>query len=114
MALLIGPLGILSSPDTLGPWTWVANPLLLAAWICTFLRRRVLALPPAIAALGLACSFLSAKTIMMNEGGAHYPIERAGNAYWLWLASMAIAIAAAAFAARSEPPPLPVSQNRSI
>jgi len=80
---------------TLGLASWLANPLLVAAWICCLLNRcRVAAFLSGIA-LTLILGFPAVDEVPFGPKGADVPVLRLGGGYWLWLASAAIAFAGA-------------------
>ena len=83
--LMIGWMGILD-----GVVAWMANPLLLAAWISYFNRRhRVTAATSILAALFML-SFLFVSSVPASGGGRTSNIH-AGWGYWLWVASAVLA-----------------------
>jgi hypothetical protein len=90
LTLLTGWLGV-----TIGGFSWLANPLLGAAWLCLLLKRDVRAAFAAGAATILASAFFFQSSIVVDEAGTVGRISGVGRGYWLWLASMAIALAAA-------------------
>ncbi len=92
--------GVLALGDNPANMAWLANPLLLAAWIATWMGRRVPAFIVGFAALVLAVSFSFAKTVIANEAGIASSVTGLRLGYWLWLASMATACAAALLAGR--------------
>ena len=93
--LLIGWVGVFG-----GVVAWLANPALLMAWIFTFSRyRRAEAVICALAALGLALSFLSVKEIDVDEAGNHAKIISYALGYWLWVGSIVMACAGSMVAA---------------
>lgn len=82
----------------LGHSSWFANPLLLASWIAALFSRRLPALILALAAIGLAGSFMFETTVITNEAGMANPVTGLREGYWLWLASIGMAVIAAFFA----------------
>jgi hypothetical protein len=72
---------------------WLANPLVLAAWILSFKRMNLMAVGAACAALTLSALFLLGHEVPVNEAGGISPRQH-GPGYDFWLASMAIALAA--------------------
>jgi len=80
--------------------TWLANPLLLLAWILIVLGRRIPAAVSAVAALAVSASFLAADKVIVNDGGFELMMTGVRLAYWLWLVSMAIALVAALLCAK--------------
>ena len=95
--LLFGALALGDNPANMA---WLANPLLLAAWIAAWMGRRGPAFIVGFAALVLAVSFSFAKTVIANEAGIASSVTGLRLGYWLWLASMAVSCAAAALAGR--------------
>lgn len=95
--LLFGALALGDNPANLA---WLANPLLLVAWIATWLGRRALAVIAGLAALALAVSFFFAGTVITNEAGIANPVTGMRLGYWLWLASGAMASVAALLAGK--------------
>jgi hypothetical protein len=80
---------------------WLANPILLVAWllIATALRREttartVAALLVSSLALLVAANFLPPVGIVDNEGGVAVGVTSRAAGYWLWLVSMVAAFAA--------------------
>jgi hypothetical protein len=65
---------------------WMANPILMFAWILIFKQKRLAWLFALLSFLA-AASFLGFDTVLVNEAGTHEPIEMFGPGYWLWLAS---------------------------
>ena len=85
--LIFGPLGLLASPTN---WTWLANPILLAAWMMLAVQARILSAPLSLAAFVIAISFLFQREIMTNEAGILFPITGYRIGYWIWLSSIAV------------------------
>jgi hypothetical protein len=89
--LLIGWLGVL-----VGVFAWLANPLLMIAWILTLLgRHRLVAVGCALAAITFSLSFLLHDDIMANEVGGRSAITEIAPGYWLWNLSILCVIFAA-------------------
>jgi hypothetical protein len=89
--LLIGWLGVFD-----GMFAWLANPLLLVAWVFTAVgRSRTSAVSCAIVALGFSLSFLVHNDILTDEGGGRSAITEYGWGYWLWNMSIVLEVAAA-------------------
>jgi len=77
-----------------GTWaniTWLANPLLVLAWI-GFISDRKSSLVFSIIAFCLSLSFLGCKEITQNEAGSSSNINGYYIGYWLWLSSALILI----------------------
>jgi hypothetical protein len=91
---------------------WLANPLLLAAWILLLLRwpRGIWPLVFAVAALALALSFLRVDDLMVDEAGGRAMVTGYGPGYWVWMSSMLVACVAALLKPRFEPSSIPVAQ----
>ena len=85
--LLFGPLGMLLSSTN---WTWVANPILLAAWIMLGVGARILSAVLSLAAFVIAISFMFQLEIMTNASGHLFAVTCYRFGYWLWLSSMAV------------------------
>jgi hypothetical protein len=86
--LLVGWIGFID-----GFSAWLANPVLLIAWIMALLRPRLVSPVFAIGALVLALGFMRHEDILINEGGGRARIVGYGLGYWLWIASMGAALA---------------------
>lgn len=82
-ALLFGPIGLAA-----GHFSWIANPLLLFAWLSRASGGRI-SFFLALLAFGFAASFLFGHTIAEGSAGM-YPY-RAGVGYIAWLAGIALA-----------------------
>ncbi|PYK90588.1 MAG: hypothetical protein DME35_05490 [Verrucomicrobia bacterium] len=89
--LLIGPIGVLY-----GIYEWLANPVLLAAWIFSFLGKNKIALLLGIAASALMAAFLFRHTIMASEAPTYAKVTGYAAGYWLWLTSAVLMIVGAA------------------
>lgn len=80
---LVGILGIFTGGAGL---TWLANPLLFAAWI--FWKEDLrFSLWASTLATALSFSFLAFDTIMVDEAGNYSEIISYQAGYWLWLSS---------------------------
>ena len=92
--LLMGWIQVLSVGDQ-GPFVafaWLANPLVIVAWILSFQRKNKAAIASAGSALVLSISFLLGRHVMTDEAGiGGYSPQQHGPAYDFWLASIAIA-----------------------
>jgi hypothetical protein len=98
MAFLLGPLAMLSFQ-----FGWLANPLLVAAWVTLHKRKYKAALITAGLAVALALSFLLYPDIT-GAGANRYPYT-ALSGYYIWLASMTyVAIAAMTMFVRNDKP----------
>jgi hypothetical protein len=88
---LLGWLGLLA-----GTIAWLANPLLIAAWVLFWLRRDRIALALGVAALVCALSFLGVGKLLVSEAPTFAAVTGFGLGYWLWVASiMVIAVGSA-------------------
>jgi len=83
---------------------WLANPLLLLAWILMFARNYKGAAITALAATLVAASFLLRENIVISEAPTYGRVLGYHAGYWLWLASPAVASLASAWAMRRSPP----------
>jgi hypothetical protein len=88
--LALGVFGLLD-----GIVAWLANPALLAAWVCFYFKRFNISLWLGILAFILIISFLLHTTIIANEGGTRVEIIGYGLGFWLWLVSSLTTIVAA-------------------
>ena len=68
---------------------WLANPLLILAWVL-LARNKKAAWIPALAALLLCLLFLKSHVIIEDEAGNYNPILEIRVGYWLWLSSAAL------------------------
>lgn len=75
--------------------SWLANPILLVAWVSILFRWRIWAWVFSVTALLLGIGFLGVDEIIVDEGGALRSVTGYAAGYWLWLVSMALAVAAA-------------------
>jgi hypothetical protein len=75
-----------------GVFAWLANPLLLAAWISLALGHQRIALETAAAAVAFALSFFTVDTILVNEAGGNARVTGVGAGYHLWVASMLVVV----------------------
>lgn len=94
--LLMGRIQVLSVGDqgAFVAFAWLANPLVIAAWILSFKRKNKSAIAAAGSALVLSALFLLGSQVMTNEAGGGYSPQQHGPGYDFWLASIAIAFAA--------------------
>lgn len=77
----------------LATWTWLANPLLLGAWIF-LLRNPRISLYLSICSTLLAASFLLFDQIIDNENGQYKQIISYQAGYWVWLLSHGLILSA--------------------
>ncbi|MFC5551893.1 hypothetical protein [Massilia aerilata] len=89
MAFLLGPMGLFDRH-----FSWLANPVLGAAWIMYWRKKYAPAVTAAIFALLLAGTFLFADTIAVGSSGnsSYKPL----SGYYVWLGSIAYTAVAAA------------------
>ena len=91
---------------------WLANPLLILAWLALGLRRWRVALALAVGALALAASALTRETITVLAAQETTPflVEQVRLGAYFWLASVGVATLGSAvgwfFARRTTPIPL--------
>ncbi len=82
--LLVGWLSIFSGSLII---CWLANPMLLMAWVLpNFKIKRIFALAAVLCAL----YFLNFETMIINEAGHKGQITSYGLGYYFWVASMLI------------------------
>jgi hypothetical protein len=87
-ALASGPLGVLGNH-----YSWFANVLLLLSWKNGSPESRTKSILYALAAFGLACTFLIPQKIPQGSAGWYdYEIS---TGYFVWLASIAMFAASA-------------------
>ncbi|MGZ3923432.1 MAG: hypothetical protein ACXVBJ_06650 [Flavisolibacter sp.] len=82
-AFLIGWLAMLAGGAAIA---WLANPLLIIAWVL-LTKNKKSAWLFSLTALLFSISFLKFQTIIENEAGDYNPIKTIGLGYWLWLSS---------------------------
>jgi hypothetical protein len=85
--LLLGPIGVFY-----GIFEWLANPVLLAAWVFSFAGKNKIAMLLGILASALMLSFLFRHTIVASEAPTYKKIVGYGAGYWLWLTSAGLVI----------------------
>lgn len=89
MVFLLGWAALLSGG---AGFCWLANPLLIAAWV--MLRRNLRsAMFLSMFAAFLALSFLLFDTVLDNENGQNQTIKTYRLGYWLWVGSSVITLA---------------------
>jgi hypothetical protein len=89
--LLLGPIGLFA-----GVFEWLANPMLLTAWVFSFAGRNKIALLLGIGASALMLAFLFRHTIIASEAPTYKKIIGYGAGYWLWLTSAGLMIVSGA------------------
>ncbi|HEX4639269.1 MAG TPA: hypothetical protein VH170_07275 [Chthoniobacterales bacterium] len=99
--LFIGPIGLFY-----GIFEWLANPVLLAAWIFSFVGKNKIALVLGALASALIVAFLFRQTIIASEAPTYEKITRYGLGYWLWLTSAALVILSAVIGILNERKPV--------
>jgi putative flippase GtrA len=82
LLLLIGWIGVFS-----GTLAWLANPLLIGAWILLLCKRTSLSLIAALVAMAFMLTFLFQKTVISSEAPTYSRISGYGLGYGLWIAS---------------------------
>jgi hypothetical protein len=90
-SLLLGPIGLFA-----GIFEWLANPVLLAAWVFSFAGKNKIALVLGIVASALMLAFLFRHTIIASEAPIYAKIIGYGAGYWLWLTSAGLVIVSGA------------------
>lgn len=83
LAFLLGGVGLFSGGASL---TWLANPMLIAAWF-TYKRRLKTSMWFSVVATLLALSFLLFDSVLANENGQAQQIISYRIGYWLWVMS---------------------------
>lgn len=81
-ALAAGWLGLLE-----GIPAWLANPLLIAAWVAYFRRKYQQSFLLSVAAIGLMLSFILETQVVRGASGLYSAITSYGLGYYLWLSS---------------------------
>jgi len=79
-----------------GIFEWLANPVLLAAWVFSLAGKNKIALLLGIVASALMVAFLFRHTIVASEAPTHAKIIGYGAGYWLWLTSAGLVIVSGA------------------
>ncbi len=74
---------------------WLANPLLLGAWLAVLVKFRWVGLVFAAAALVTALAFMGISEVVTSESGATGSVTGLAAGYVLWTASCALACIAA-------------------
>ena len=90
-SLLLGPIGLFA-----GIFEWLANPVLLAAWVFSFAGKNKIALLLGIGASALMLAFRCRHTIIASEAPTYAKITGYGAGYWLWLTSAGLVIVSGA------------------
>ncbi|HXS42665.1 MAG TPA: hypothetical protein VN766_20885, partial [Stellaceae bacterium] len=68
---------------------WLANPLLIGAWLVMLRKESRSSIVLAILALAIGSAFLLCKSVEIDESGSLHPISGYGAGYWIWSLSMA-------------------------
>ena len=82
--LISGWLGLFAGASGL---PWLANPLLMIAWLVYLIKQNVTSFLFSLSALSLMVSFLSVKGILRDEAGHYSQITGYGLGYWFWISS---------------------------
>ena len=82
MVFLLGWAAVLSGAG----FSWIANPLLFAAWFTLGKNLKVSMFLSVFAAL-ISLSFLLFDSVLDNEAGQQKQIVSYKSGYWLWIAS---------------------------
>ncbi len=100
--LLIGLIGVFD-----GYFEWLANPVLLAAWVFSFAGKDKVALLLGILASAFMVAFLFRHTMIASEAPTYGKIIGYSAGYWLWLTSGGLVIVSGATGLmRQRPTPL--------
>lgn len=97
--------GVLNVDESLGNWSWWANPILFVGWMWATTpdnRPRRIRLSISIAALIFALLPLISGTAGVSEAGGVSVIEGYRIGYWLWLGAI-VANLASAISALAQP-----------
>jgi glycerol-3-phosphate acyltransferase PlsY len=89
MAFLLGWAALFSGGAGL---TWLANPLLFAAWLTLNKKLKTSMLLSVFAAL-ISLSFLLFDAVLDNESNQMHPVISYRPGYWLWTASALVMLA---------------------
>jgi hypothetical protein len=92
--LFFGPFAVIQ-----GMFAWLANPLLLLAWVYFVRGKSGIAVAAAVLALPIALSFLIHRRF--HDGSGMNTITSAGMGYWLWLAAAVATLVAVVMSSRS-------------
>jgi hypothetical protein len=76
-----------------GVYAWLANPLLLAAWITFRAKSALMSSLCTAAALCFMGSFLLVHRIEVSEAGNSARIAGYGAGYWIWISSGLVLLA---------------------
>jgi hypothetical protein len=74
---------------------WLANPIIVAAWLFYLRDKRSAALISAVLALGLTLTFLWVADVPLSDKLSPVTVKiiSYGSGYWLWIASAGILVA---------------------
>lgn len=78
---------ILGWADLEDSLSWLANPVLLAAWFFILIKQIKISIIFSILAFCLTLLYLSTNTIVTNEAGSKSVIISLGLGYYLWVLS---------------------------
>jgi hypothetical protein len=91
-ALVWGVTGVPSGGANL---TWLANPVLLFAWLVVLIGVRRVSVAFCLLAFAIAATFAVTQTVTTSPYGGAGELLSLGVGYWLWLASIGTALIAA-------------------
>lgn len=74
--------------DPLASYSWIANPLLIMAWI-EMHKNQFVSFVLSLFSTALCLSFLSVRIMLTSESGEHGTVTGYQAGYWLWLSSSA-------------------------
>jgi len=94
--ILLLTLGFTPLPASVASLAWLANPLLIVAWILIWNGTDKLSVVFAVLSFLFAGGFIFMRRIVGSEALIAQEITGLGPGYWLWLASTTVACAAAA------------------
>lgn len=79
-----------------GYFEWLANPVLLAAWVFSLAGKNKVALLLGILSSAFMLAFLFRHTMIASEAPTYEKILGYGAGYWLWLTSAGLVIVSGA------------------
>jgi hypothetical protein len=105
-SLVLGPIGLFA-----GIFEWLANPVLLAAWVFSLAGKNKIALLLGSLASALKLAFLFRQTIIASEAPTYAKIIGHGAGYWLWVTSGMLVIVSATIGLMKERQPILISNH---